>query len=104
MLSYKLLDCTTIDIVHRRIGRRNFIYDIICDDEGLMKEDAKVSAIDDMGIPMLVGNLFIVKFDGEESETSLDESDIEYIMRHIFKFATRRFPKPYPMLCQCAYQ
>ena len=34
---YKTLDCSCIDIVTRKIGGRRF--DIICDDEGLYKDD-----------------------------------------------------------------
>ena len=33
---YKILDVETIDVAVRKIG--NFTYDIICDDEGLLKD------------------------------------------------------------------
>lgn len=54
---YRLIGCTTIDIVNRSIkGKR---YEIICDDEGTFKADPRISAIDDMGNAMLVGNLIV---------------------------------------------
>ena len=46
---YRLIDCSTIDIVKRRSAGK--YYEIICDDEGLLKENPKISAIDDMGQP-----------------------------------------------------
>ena len=94
---YEVLDCSCIDIKSRFV-------DIICDDEGIMKADARISAIDSKGDPMLVGNLFVVKFDGVEDETSLTEDDIEYVKRNIDRFATMLHPEPYPMLTWVEYE
>ena len=44
---YRELQCTVIDIQERKIGKK--VFDIICDDEGLFKEPAKISAIDNLG-------------------------------------------------------
>ena len=96
---YKLLNCQLIEIVSRKIGNR--IYDIICDEEGALKDKPKISAINDLGMPILVGNLFIVNYDGIDNEISLTQSDIDYIMPFIQKQATRKYPRPYPMLQQC---
>ena len=54
---YEALDCACIDIVDRTINGRP--YTIVCDDEGLLKDGAKLSAISEDNDPMLVGNLFI---------------------------------------------
>ena len=48
----KFIHCQTIDIVSRTIGDRE--YEIICDDEGLSKRPALVSAVNNDGQPMLV--------------------------------------------------
>ena len=54
---YEALDCSCIDIVDRTINGRT--YTIVCDDEGLLKDGAKLSAVSEDNDPMLVGNLFI---------------------------------------------
>lgn len=75
------LDCNTIDIVVRKIGTEYF--DIVCDDEGLFKENPRVSAVDKNGKPMLVGNLFICKHDNEGRLVSLSASDFACIQRSV---------------------
>lgn len=101
---YRILNCTCIDIVVRRIGRKNFY--IVCDDEALFKEPQKISAINNLGQPMLCGNLFIV---GGEVEgingnlTSLELSEAVYVTGKIQHMGTRKFPAGYPMLTQCEY-
>lgn len=77
---YALLRCDTIDIPSRMIGDRRF--DIICDDEALLKAPPFVSAYDIDGSPMLVGPLFVVKFDGEEDVTSLTQDELDYVDLH----------------------
>lgn len=103
---YRILDCTCIDIVQRRIGgllKKSFT--IVCDDEGLCCENPKISAIDNLGSPQLVGNLFIVSAgdDGEGNLVSLTEYDVAYIMSKIQRAYTRKYPDPYVMLTQCEY-
>lgn len=98
---YRILNCDTIDITERKIGDNT--YDIICDDEGLFKSKPKISAITKQSQPALVGNLFIVKFDGREDETSLDDEDIELIMKHIKTIYTNNSPQGYPMLTDLEY-
>lgn len=78
---YKTLDCTCIDIVSRRLGPYRF--DIICDDEGLLKADARVSATGPEGHPMLVGNLFFCHHDEEGNTTSLHPDEITFILSRI---------------------
>lgn len=99
---YEMLNCDTIDIVRRRIGRR--WYEIICDDEGLMKSDIKISAIGNLGNTMLVGSLLICGLVDEEGElTDLTDADIKYIKERILTMATRKYPDGYLMLTQCEY-
>ena len=56
---YKILNCSCIDITIRSIGS-NKKYNIVCDDEALLKSNPKISAIDYSGETQLCGNLFIV--------------------------------------------
>lgn len=100
---YEILNCTCIDIVQRRIGRKNFT--IICDDEGLFSAAPKISAINNLGQAQLVGNLFIVAAGSDEGGNliGLSKSEAEYILKRCVKLATRNYPDPYPMLTQCEY-
>lgn len=76
----KLLKCDLIDITRRKIGGRYF--DVILDDEALLKAGAKVSAIDPDQKPALVGNLIVCNSDEEGNETTLTDEDILHIMRN----------------------
>lgn len=99
---YKHIGTDVIDIVTRRIGGEPF--EIICDDEGLFKEYPKISAIDDMGQPMLVGNLLIAGgVDNEGNMEPVEIEDIEYVMQFIQTMYTRHYPDGYKMLTQVSY-
>lgn len=99
---YRVCDCTCIDMPVRKIGRKYFT--LICDDEGLCKTDPKISAIDNLGRPQLVGNLFIVSAENADGELQgLTKSEAAYIMKRIKKMYTNHYPKGYPMLTQCEY-
>ena len=101
---YDILGCRLVEMPTRWIGKRNGCpYVIICDEEGLFADAPKVSAIDNMGQVMLVGNLFIVKSGIDHELESLDEDDIKYLERFIQPESTRMFPSAYPMLHQCEY-
>lgn len=101
---YDILGCSLIEMPTRRIGgRKGRCYTIICDEEGLFAEQPKISAIDNMGQPMLVGNLFIVKVNDEGETISLGPDDIKYLERFIQLQGTRKYPRPYPMLHQVEY-
>lgn len=101
---YDILGCRLVEMPTRWIGKRNGRpYVIICDEEGMFADAPKVSAIDNMGQVMLVGNLFIVKAGLEGELDSLDEDDIKYLERFISPESTRMFRSPYPMLHQCEY-
>ena len=96
---YPTLHCDLIDIVDRRIGGKR--YTIICDDEALLRDDPLISAIGDLGNPMLVGALLVVNSDRHAGTLlSLEQSDIDHISKHIHHHGTRRHPEGWPMLCQ----
>jgi len=71
---YDLLKCSYIDIVHRRIGGKT--YAMVCDDEGALKSDAKVSAFYETGAPALFGNILIVK-DNKKGDDVISLTDKE---------------------------
>ena len=96
---YKILDCHTIDIVRRKIG--NKWYTIVCDDEGLIRDNPKISAINNLGKIALVGNLFICNDKQDDDGTDLDDlsaEDIKYLMQRIHQMCTYQYPDGYPML------
>lgn len=98
---YKMIGCRYIDIVTRKIGRK--VYDIICDDEGTFVDDPLISAIDDMGRVMLVGNLIICGLADDEGElTGLSPEDIRYIKKRIQTLDTRKHADLL-MLTSCNY-
>jgi hypothetical protein len=77
---YKILDVETIDVAVRKIG--NFTYDIICDDEGLLK-DSLPSAVTNEDEVQLVGNLLLVNHDEEGNFTSLTDEQIKDLGKHL---------------------
>jgi len=100
---YGLLHCDCIDIVSRAIGhgRSSKRFDIICDDEGTFKTSPKISAIDNLGRPMLVGNLLVTNHDAEGNTVSLTDDECEFVLAHVEKLGTRKHPDGYMMLTQC---
>ncbi len=98
---YRLIDCDCIDIAYRKIGGEH--YDIICDDEGLLKASPKVSAIDSNFHPALVGNLIVCKPDGYGDETSLTDDDVTNILAHVLRVNTLAHPRGYKMLVGVDY-
>ena len=97
---YEKLDCDLFDIVTRKIGGKYF--DVMCDDEGLFN-DPKISAIDNYGEIMFVGNLMFFHEDNDGNLVSLSDDDIKHINKYIQKMCTKEFPNGYPMLTQCEY-
>lgn len=107
--SYReIIGCHLVDMTERQFGvtRGRFHgkrYTIICDDESLFMDRPKISAINNLGQPMLCGNLFIVKTDDQGDAVSLGPDDIEYLAQFVLLQGTRNYPRPYPMLHQCEY-
>ena len=94
---YSVLNCDLIDITYLTLGEKEFC--VIVDDEGLLDDSPKISAISKTGEPMLVGNLLLVSADGGEDFESLTPDDISLIEKHIHLIATDQNPFPYPALC-----
>lgn len=78
---YKLCDCSTIEIPYRKIG--DFWYDIVCDEEGIFRENYKASALDEKFNVALVGNLLFCNHDAEGDLVSLTDEQIENLKNHI---------------------
>ena len=87
---YKMLKCKTIDIVTRKID--NNYYDIICDDNGLLKGVPITSAIDNKNKSALVGNLLVVGLPNDDGDLQglTDEQTFEILKntRLIFQIGT----------------
>ena len=78
---YKYLNCSIVDITSRKVGGKWF--DIIADDEGMLKENPIVSALDSNTQPALVGNLLFCNYDSETGEeVSLTDDDIEHLEKY----------------------
>lgn len=77
---YGILNCDTIDITQRAIDGR--VFDIVCDDEGLLKENPKPTAVRTDGKIMLVGNLFICNH-YKENLASLSKEDCKFIFDNV---------------------
>lgn len=75
---YKLLGCDLIDIVSITFNGKS--YDVICDDEALLKQPPlSFSVISKEGYPMIAGNILICNSEGEY-ETALTTEDVMRLM------------------------
>lgn len=99
---YEYLNCRVVNIVRRKIGDRYF--NIICDDESLLKDKPQPSGIDVTGFPMLYGNLLIAGEEVIEGElTSLKFEEIEHLMCYTAEITTSMYKKPYPVFVEMDY-
>ena len=100
---YKYLNCRVVDIVHRKIN--DVECEIICDDEGLLTENPKVSAVDITGKPMLFGNLLIasgtVTDDGGLTEPTPEE--IQHFMENTAEVTTSVYKEPFRIFVEMEY-
>ena len=75
------------------------------DDEGLLIDKPKISAIDVNGTPMLCGNLLVasgrVTDDGELTE--LTENEVDAIVDNIAYISTRVYKEPYNVFVEMDY-
>jgi len=96
---YQLLNCTCIDIVSRKVG--DAYYDIICDDEGLLKNDPVVSGViinkEGEVQPILFGNLLFCNTDGEGNEVGLTNDDLDNLLRNIIQISDENDKEYYVM-------
>ena len=101
---YKLIGCRTVDIIHTWIG--DVEVEIVLDDEGLLVEDPKPSAISVDGTPVLFGNLLIAsgRVTDEGELTELDQDELEAIMAwYIDTITTSDYKESYPALLEVDY-
>lgn len=99
---YSYIGCRCIDIVRRKIG--DVEVEIICDDEGLLIDHPKVSAIDVDGRPALFGNLLIASgkvVDGELTELTVPE--MVEIMNYVAEITTSYYREAFNVLVELDY-
>lgn len=95
-----LLSCRNVTFIELEISGK--YYDVICDDEGLFVESPKISAVNELGEAMLVGNLLILGLAVKRfstHSTDLTAEDILRIQSSIRRIPTRLHPEGYQMLC-----
>lgn len=84
---YKMLNATTIDVIRRPFKGKFF--NVIVDDEGLLKKSPKVSAINYNYNPALVGNLIVTGVTNEDGElTGLTPDDVKLIFNCVYRLRT----------------
>lgn len=98
---YDLLKCRVIDITTRKIGDK--YYDIICDDEGLLKGEIRISALDKDDEPCLAGNLIISNYDDWGNGVSLDDADVRNILNNVVTFVNMVDGEETDILCGVDY-
>lgn len=81
---YDKLNCRCIDIVEREIDGNRFL--VMCDDEGWLKHNAIISAINSNGEIMFVRNLMFFHEDTEGNLVSLSKIDVSNILMNVTAF------------------
>jgi hypothetical protein len=75
---YEIIGCRCIDIPRRKVGGKYF--DIIVDDEGLLKDAPRCTAVDPNTLDsMLFGTLIFTNSDDEGNTVGLSDEDIKLI-------------------------
>lgn len=90
---YKALNCDLIDIVVATVDGREF--DIVCDDEALLKNDPIPSACDFDGNAMIYGSILLLHHDDEGNLTEISEDDVRLLKRNTLEALTRDFTGEY---------
>ena len=98
---YKLLGCTCIDMVARTL--KNEAYDIILDDEGLLKGNPVISSVDSYCNPMTVGNLLFTRCNEEGVEIGITDDDVKNILSCIGIGFSDFKPEGYPLIVGLNY-
>jgi hypothetical protein len=84
---YRLIGCRCIDITVRRVSGRP--YNIVCDDEGLLRDDPTVSAMGTDMRPQLVGNLLLFGIAPDMDTRSLTDEEmgeVDEAVREVIDF------------------
>lgn len=98
---YSALNCSCIDIVSRRLGPYRF--DIICDDEGLLTDNPRISGIDPQGLPALVGNLFFCRHDSNGNITSLTPAECAFILSRAYPICSQTTGERWKAIVRLSY-
>lgn len=98
---YAAINCRCIDITRRRLDGKPF--DIVCDDEALLRDNPVLSAISSTGEPMLAGNLLLLQFDGFNDLRSLTKPEIAHCMRLMRKMTNLFDGSSHVLLTHCDY-
>ena len=93
---YDLLNCRCFDIVSRKVG--NTYFDIYCDDEGLLVDHPRVSAIDSATHPMLFGNLIFTHGNDEGETVGITDEDVKTIMDNVYMVIDRTHGTSHPVV------
>lgn len=79
----KAINASCFDIATRQVGSDlSKIYDIYCDDEGLLKDNAYLAAYGNEDC-LIVGDILIANHDKYGEMVDLTNEDIDYIREHI---------------------
>jgi hypothetical protein len=78
---YKYTECDIIDIVYATIGGKE--YDIIVDDEGLLKDGHVFTAFAVKSQSLLAGSIVVVGSDNKGGFKGLTDEDIENIQSNL---------------------
>ena len=98
---YRLLRCGTIDITQRKIGGK--IFEVMCDDEGLLTDHPITSAFDSNGHMMLVGNLMFFHADDEGNLVGLTDSECAYLLDCVAWHIDMETGDIIPVLTKCDF-
>lgn len=93
---YDVLNCDCIDVAVREIDGKEF--DIICDDEGLFKQDQIVTAVNEAMQPQLVGAILVVQHDGQGDFQSLTDGEVEIVSNRVVQYIDMAKGKIRPVL------
>lgn len=95
---YSLLGCDLIDIVVVQIGGK--LFDCICDDEGLYKENrVAICWQSQEPDPHIVGKVLLCHNDGMGDESEIDEEDFELVLDSLAVVCSRD-GFPYPVIVE----
>ena len=87
---YRLTHCSCIDIASRKIGGQWF--DIVVDDEGLLKSNPIVTAATADLRPVLVGSLIVCRHDSDGNIAGLSNADIELLEANTATISDKAHP------------